>query len=231
MKKLSLDVLRTVSEASVAPELSSETARDALSIVLDAVNSAIGGMIITDLNGVIRFSNPAFRKMFEYSSEEVEGVNAAELFATREVRSLPDVIAIIDISKDDTEEFVVESKDGRRFVVEVSASNVTSSTGQLAGRMASFVDVTRRKRIESDRENLIGKLREALANIKTLRGIVPICCSCKKIRDDKGFWNQVESYVQAHSEATFSHGICPDCAKKLYPEFFHENDWHQAPSS
>ena len=62
-------------------------------------------------------------------------------------------------------------------------------------------------------------LEQALKEIKTLRGIVPICANCKKIRDDEGYWTQVEVYVQNHSEATFSHGICPGCAKKLYPEF------------
>jgi hypothetical protein len=69
-----------------------------------------------------------------------------------------------------------------------------------------------------ERDLLFKSLEEALANIKTLRGLVPICAACKKIRDDNGFWNQVESYVSAHSEAKFSHGICPECAHKLYPQ-------------
>jgi methyl-accepting chemotaxis protein len=63
------------------------------------------------------------------------------------------------------------------------------------------------------------KLENALSNIKTLRGFIPICASCKKVRDDKGFWKQVEAYVSEHSEAEFSHGICPNCMKKLYPEY------------
>lgn len=71
---------------------------------------------------------------------------------------------------------------------------------------------------ERENESLIGELQGALAEIKTLKGIVPICSSCKKIRDDQGFWNQIESYIRDHSEAEFSHGICPDCAKTLYPE-------------
>jgi hypothetical protein len=57
-----------------------------------------------------------------------------------------------------------------------------------------------------------------MAEIKTLRGIVPICAHCKKVRDDKGYWTQVESYVAKHTEAAFSHGLCPDCAKGLYPD-------------
>ena len=65
----------------------------------------------------------------------------------------------------------------------------------------------------------VDELREALAQIKTLRGIVPICSSCKKIRDDQGYWNQVEVYVRDHTEAEFSHGLCPECMHKLYSEF------------
>jgi response regulator RpfG family c-di-GMP phosphodiesterase len=61
-------------------------------------------------------------------------------------------------------------------------------------------------------------LERALGEIKTLRGILPICCSCKKIRDDQGYWNQIEVYIRSHSQAEFSHGICPDCAQKLYPD-------------
>jgi hypothetical protein len=77
-----------------------------------------------------------------------------------------------------------------------------------------------RKRIEGERERAIADLEEALGHIKTLSGLVPICCVCKKIRDDKGFWNQLEQYIQDHSDAEFSHGICPDCAKDLYPELY-----------
>lgn len=68
-------------------------------------------------------------------------------------------------------------------------------------------------------KELISKLQKSLEEIKTLKGIVPICSNCKKIRDDKGYWEQVEAYVSRHTEARFSHGICPECAKKLYPEF------------
>jgi PAS domain S-box-containing protein len=85
-----------------------------------------------------------------------------------------------------------------------------------------FTDITERKRAEQEREQLIGALQEALANIKTLRGLLPICAACKKIRDDSGYWSQIEAYVQAHSDAVFSHGICPDCARRLYGDIFEE---------
>ncbi len=67
---------------------------------------------------------------------------------------------------------------------------------------------------------LISELQKALSEIKALSGMIPICASCKKIRDDKGYWNQIESYIKDHSEAQFSHSICPDCVKKLYPEVY-----------
>ena len=68
-----------------------------------------------------------------------------------------------------------------------------------------------------EKQKLIGELQEALAKVKTLSGLLPICSSCKKIRDDKGYWNQIETYIRERSEADFTHGICPKCAKMLYP--------------
>jgi len=82
--------------------------------------------------------------------------------------------------------------------------------------VAIIWDITRRKRIEGERERLIQELQDAVANIKRLRGLLPICASCKKIRDDKGYWNELEAYILDHSEAEFTHGFCPDCMKKLY---------------
>jgi PAS domain S-box-containing protein len=81
-----------------------------------------------------------------------------------------------------------------------------------------------RRRAEQEREQLIGELQDALARIKTLRGLIPICASCKKIRTDKGFWQQIEVYIGDHSEAEFSHGICPECAHRLYPAYYPEDE-------
>jgi hypothetical protein len=72
--------------------------------------------------------------------------------------------------------------------------------------------------VEAEREKLIRELQDTLAQIKKLSGLLPICASCKKIRDDQGYWNQIEAYIRDHSEAKFSHGICPECMKKLYPD-------------
>jgi K+-sensing histidine kinase KdpD len=79
-----------------------------------------------------------------------------------------------------------------------------------------------RKRAEATQARLIGELQEALAQVKSLSGLLSICASCKKIRDERGDWSQVEAYIRDHSEADFSHGICPECAQKLYPEYFTE---------
>jgi PAS domain S-box-containing protein len=81
-----------------------------------------------------------------------------------------------------------------------------------------FFDITRRKQAEMERERLIAELQDALGKIKTLRGLLPICAWCKRIRDDHGYWNQVESYVQEHSEAEFTHGMCPECEARLQGE-------------
>ncbi|MBU2537935.1 MAG: hypothetical protein KKH22_05825 [Proteobacteria bacterium] len=80
-------------------------------------------------------------------------------------------------------------------------------------------EITERKELEQEREKLIVRLQDALAQVKTLKGFLPICASCKKIRDDSGYWKQIEAYIVAHADVTFSHGICPDCAQKLYGEY------------
>lgn len=81
----------------------------------------------------------------------------------------------------------------------------------------TIVDITDEKKNQNERNRLIAELQEALANVKTLSGLIPICSSCKKIRDDKGYWNVLEQYLIDHSDAKFSHGVCPDCLKRDFP--------------
>ena len=200
-------------------EFESKPTADALSIVYDAIDSTVGGVIITDAQSNITYVNPSFFRMFGYANKsEVLGMNAALLFPGEEIRHFSDVQAVIDVSDGNTEEFTVQTKDGGVCFVEVSSSIVRNTAGKIEGRMASFVDITRRKQLEQEQKNLIQKLQDALDKIKTLRGLIPICAACKNIRDDRGFWHQVEEYISQHSEAKFSHGVCPDCMKKLYPE-------------
>jgi hypothetical protein len=98
----------------------------------------------------------------------------------------------------------------------VFAETVRKERKQKAGLIDYIAAL---KQAEEERERLILQLREALASIKTLRGLLPICYSCKQIRDDKGYWQQIETYIHDHTDANFTHGICPACATKLYPDF------------
>lgn len=85
-------------------------------------------------------------------------------------------------------------------------------------------EIEHRKKVENEREMLIQDLKKALSEIKVLRGFLPICANCKKIRNDEGYWQQIEKYIQDHSEAVFSHSICPECMEILYPEFVKKLD-------
>jgi PAS domain S-box-containing protein len=108
-------------------------------------------------------------------------------------------------------------KDGTVVPVEISTGVIRYGDRNLI--LAIVQDISVRKQAEHELERVVRELRSSLAEIKTLRGIVPICSHCKKIRDDEGFWSQVEAYFSKHTDAKFSHGICPECRKKLYPGF------------
>jgi PAS domain S-box-containing protein len=100
-----------------------------------------------------------------------------------------------------------------------TAAMLFNAKGDIVGAIEIIRDVTDYKRSEEEKERLIAELQDAISKVKLLSGMLPICASCKKIRDDTGYWNQIESYIHRHSEAEFSHSICPECAKELYPEF------------
>jgi PAS domain S-box-containing protein len=120
-----------------------------LNVIYTALNSAANGVLITNREGSVQYANPAFLRMFGYESEkEVTGKYAAQLFASQKGRRFADVEAIIDQSKGETEEVHVLRKEGGIFHVEVSTSGITDNEGHNAGRMASFVDITDRKRME-----------------------------------------------------------------------------------
>jgi CheY-like chemotaxis protein len=103
------------------------------------------------------------------------------------------------------------------------------SNRELLARVQAMVRIIRAER---ERDRLIVELQEAMASIKTLKGLLPICASCKKIRNDKGYWQQVEGYLSEHADIQFSHGICPECMEKLYPGLFEQlNDENGGPAS
>ncbi len=114
-------------------------------------------------------------------------------------------------------ETIHRHKDGHEIPVEIS-----STLFEVKGKkkiLAFSREISVRKKREAEREQLVTELQRALDEIKTLQGILPICASCKKIRDDKGYWEQIEIYIREHSGVEFTHGICPECSEKLYPRF------------
>lgn len=108
-------------------------------------------------------------------------------------------------------------KEGTEVPVELSLSSF--QIREQWHTVGTIRDISNRKWAEQEREKLISNLQNALKEVKQLSGLLPICANCKKVRDDKGYWNQIESYIHQRSEAEFSHGICPDCAKERYPEY------------
>jgi PAS domain S-box-containing protein len=185
--------------------------------------SAPAGLVIVDGSGTVVFFNAEAEKIFGFSAAEVLGrpveARLPERFqhGHREQRA-----GFLHQPADRLmgyERCVVgRRKDGREIPLEVGLSHCQAGGSVLV--TAVVMDISHRKRIEAEREKLIDELRAALDKVKQLSGLLPICASCKKIRDDNGYWNQIEAYIQEHSEAEFSHGICPDCARKLYPEIF-----------
>ena len=114
-----------------------------------------------------------------------------------------------------------ESEQALRAARDKLEERVRERTAELlTANQQLIMEIRDRRRAEQELEKLVGQLQEALTKVKTLSGLLPICASCKKIRDDRGYWTQVEVYVREHSEADFTHSICPDCAVKLYPEYF-----------
>jgi PAS domain S-box-containing protein len=128
----------------------------------------------------------------------------------------PEMPSVIIIMNDVTER--KRSEDALRKAHDELEEKVKERTLELVQVNRDLKkEIEERKRAEREREKLILELTEALEKVKTLSGLLPICASCKKIRDDKGYWNQIESYIRSHSEAEFTHGLCPDCLRKLYP--------------
>ncbi len=107
--------------------------------------------------------------------------------------------------------------DGTLFPVELS-SVVFADTEGTEFTCIMLRDISGRKRLDAERERSIGELQEALGKVKLLSGLLSICASCKNIRDEEGRWEPLETYISSRSSADFSHGVCPECFRKLYPE-------------
>ncbi len=107
---------------------------------------------------------------------------------------------------------------GKKRYLIFDASPIYRGDGRLLGVVETLQDITILKEMEEEKERLNCELKDALKEIKTLSGLIPICAACKKIRDDKGYWNQLENYLEEHSDAVFSHGLCPECFREYFPE-------------
>jgi len=178
--------------------------------------TAQDGILILDAEtGHISDVNPFLAEMLGHSQEEFLGKRLWEIGAFKDREASKTAFSELQskgyVRYDD---LPLETKDGRLMAVEF-VSNVYQVNHHKVIQ-CNIRDITFRKRIEEERRELIHDLQDALSKIKRLRGLLPICASCKKIRDDKGYWNELEAYISEHSEAEITHGFCPDCMKKLY---------------
>lgn len=114
-------------------------------------------------------------------------------------------------------------KDGKVIDVSLTISPIKDAHGTLTGASSIVSDITEALAAESERKRLINELQEALAEVKTLRGILPICMGCKQIRNEEGAWTQLEIYISEHTDAKFSHGLCVPCAQSMYPEIYEKS--------
>lgn len=190
------------------------------------LSSLYSGVLIVTEEGSVEFANQAFCDMFNLpdSPEGLTGLSAPEMLKKiRDAYANPsDALARIRevVAKQQPirgEEIAI--RNDKTYTVDFIPIFVG---GKRCGRLWHHTDITDLKRAESEKAKLVAELTEALAEVKKLSGFLPICASCKKIRDDKGYWRQVEEYIREHSEAEFSHSICPECAKRLYPDIYDE---------
>lgn len=189
-----------------------EETRSRLAAIVESSQDAIIGM---SLEGLIVSWNPGAQTIFGHSFEDVIGRPLAFLALQDQPDAIPEILQRVksgEFIKDF--EALRQHKEGRPIHVAISISPIKNSVGKIIGASMIARDVDERKRAEAERELLIRQLQTALAQVNTLNGLLPICASCKKIRDDKGYWTQVEVYVKERSLAEFSHGICPDCLQK-----------------
>ena len=187
--------------------------------------SAKDAIITAENGGKITFCNTAAYKMFGHREGELIGQSVSILmpqrFKAAHEKGMAKVVATGKSRLiNETIELFGITKAGSEFPVELSLS--TWISGDDPFYTGIIRDISERKQHEKERDALIDNLKKSLTKVRKLSGLLPICASCKKIRDDKGYWNQIEAYIRDHSEAEFSHGICPECSEKLYPKYHRE---------
>jgi PAS domain S-box-containing protein len=172
-------------------------------------------IVVLDQDAAVYDANTRFGDMLGHTREEVSRLHAWDWDAALTEAQIRELAKSVDAAGHHFETRH-RRRDGAIIDVELSNNGATYRGQKLIFCICR--DITERKKAEQEREELIKSLRESLAEIRTLRGILPLCSYCKKIRDDKGYWEQVEDYISEHSEASISHGICPECMKVHYPE-------------
>jgi PAS domain S-box-containing protein len=184
-------------------------------VIFENNSSAIA---IIEQDTTIIMVNDAFCQMIGFAKEEVVGMSWTQLVPPEDRDRLKDLNnRLLSNPLDAPDKYEISYYRKNRELRQAWMSVALVQSGQKI--ISSFIDITQRKHAEAEREKLILELQQALAEVKTLSGLLPICASCKKIRDDKGYWNSLEAYLTKHSTAQFTHGICPECMAKLYPHF------------
>ena len=182
----------------------------------ELMEQAVDGIFLADLQGKYTDVNSAGCRMLGMTREEILGRSILDFIPPEDVARLAQAKELLLGGKVQTSEWSLRRKDGSYLPVEISAKIFPD------GRWQAFVrDISERRELENKQGELIQGLNNSLKEIKVLRGLIPICSHCKKIRDDSGFWQQLETYIRDHSNADFSHGICPNCIEDYYPDFAH----------
>lgn len=185
--------------------------------VTDTASDAI---VSVDGHGEIVLWNRAAETSFGYSAAEAIGqpltIIMPERFRQAHRTAMDRVLSTAaSMPARNTVEVAGRRKDGREFPIELTVAKASIETDTIV--TAILRDITDRTRVEAERERLVHELEEALAQVKTLRGIISICAACKKVHTE-GAWQAIESYVGAHTDAPFSHSLCPECIARLWPE-------------
>jgi len=176
----------------------------------------MNGMLFTAPDGSILDANPAACQMVERSREEIIAAGREGLMDGSDSR-MAELLADRERTGKAHGELSARRRDGTLFPVEVSSVLFRDSEGHVRSCII-IRDISERKSAEAERERLIRELQETLGRVRTLSGLLPMCAACRKIRDKQDVWHNLESYIRTHTEADFSHGICPDCRQRLYPE-------------
>lgn len=187
--------------------------KDYLNNILNNLDDIIA---IVDNSYKIKDINLAFAKIFDQPREKFLGEHIKKFVSFFEENP---VYPIKDLETIRNYETYFLTKDNKiPVLLSCSILNNNNGADNTMDIIISCKDVTVLKNAEQEKEKLIAELKIALQNIKTLSGLLPICSSCKKIRNDKGYWEQLELYITKHTDTLFSHGLCPDCAKKSREE-------------